>query len=78
MATVEIKSNAVKQQPVYISLDKKEDYKAIKLVGDDTVYVEPLILANNLINAKKAVEAKGVDFSIDNGHIVIIEDNVKK
>jgi len=40
----------------------KEDYVAIKLNGESTVYAEHKMLAKKLVYAKKAEYVKGVEF----------------
>ena len=63
-----------KFDPRGISQSEKSDWKAIKLIKDGKIYVEHVILADNLIKAKKAVEAKGVDFEVEAPHIKFVED----
>jgi len=60
--------------PRGISQSKKEDWKAIKLNKDGKVYVVHAILAKNLIKAKKAVEAKGVEFELGEPHIKFVSE----
>lgn len=60
--------------PRGISQSKQEDWKAIKLNKDGKVYVVHVILADNLIKAKKAVEAKGVKFKLGEPHIKFVSE----
>lgn len=60
--------------PRGISQSKQEDWKAIKLNKDGKVYVVHVILADNLIKAKKAVEAKGVKFELGEPHIKFVSE----
>lgn len=74
MAVKITKGKEEKFDPRGISQSKKSDYKAIKLIKDGKIYVEHVILADNLIKAKKAVEAKDVKFEVEAPHIKYVED----
>lgn len=72
---VKIKKEGIEKfDPRGISQSEKSDWKAIKLIKDGKIYVEHVIMADNLIKAKKAVEVKGVDFEVEAPHIKFVED----
>lgn len=75
MANAKVKAEVKETAKVeYISYSKKEDFKAIKLNSDGQIYIEHKTLADNLIKRKKATEAKGVDFEVDQIGISIIKE----
>lgn len=74
MAVNIITKDSEKFDPRGISQSKKEDYKAIKLNEDGKIYVEHVLLADYLIKAKLATEAKDVKFELETPHIKFVED----
>ena len=60
----------------YISYDKKEDFRAIKLLSDGQIYVEHVTLCESLVDKKLAEYVKD-DFELISGTVKFIED-IKK